>query len=44
MLTPHLVHQLANMGSFLQLLIALHIWAAHESYEVLGMFGMSAFL
>ena len=40
-LTPHLVHQSVDMGSFLQLLIALHIWAARESYEVLGIFGMS---
>ena len=39
MFTPHLLHQSANMGSFLQLLIVLHVWAAHE---VLGMFGMAA--
>ena len=42
-LTPNLVHPTqwsADIRSFLQLLIALHIWAARESYEVLGIFGM----
>jgi len=46
-LTVHGVHQTqwsADMRSFYKLLIALHIWAARESYEVLGMFGMFAFL
>ena len=43
MLTPHLIHLSADTQSFFQLLTALHIWAARESYEGLGVFGMSAF-